>query len=174
MAAPLSPQSAPTAEHGDTTRYPASVVPSITSLRLSPHGAEAKLVNISCMGLLAECTVRLKVGSSVTVLIEGGFKPASAAGRVARCEVSAMGRDGVLRYHVGIGFATPIDLKDYVPANAEPIDPPAPAAGSVVETPAAAAPSPAPAATVAAPGPATAVIEGPTIVATPPVVRNRW
>jgi hypothetical protein len=79
---------------------------------LSPHGAEAKLVDISTSGLLAECTSRLKVGSSVAVLFEGGFASASVVGRIARCAVAAMGRDGVLRYHVGISFNKPIVLDD--------------------------------------------------------------
>ena len=98
-------------EKRSATRRPASHVPSITGLRLSPHGAEAKLVDISTTGLLAECTSRLKVGSSVAVLFEGSFSVSSAVGRIARCAVASMGRDGVLRYHVGISFNQPIALE---------------------------------------------------------------
>jgi hypothetical protein len=90
----------------------ASQVPSIAGLRLSPHGADATLVNISGSGLLALCTVRLKSDSVVTVLFDGGFSPTSIASRVARCAVSAMGSDGLLRYHVGIAFNAPIVLDD--------------------------------------------------------------
>ena len=86
-------------------------MPTITWLRLSPHGAEAKLVDISSTGLLAECTSRLKVGSSVAVLFEGGFSASPVVGRIARCAVASMGRDGVLRYHVGISFNKPILLE---------------------------------------------------------------
>jgi hypothetical protein len=98
-------------EKRSAPRRPASHVPSITWLRLSPHGADARLVNISTAGLLAECTSRLKVGSSVAVLFEGGFASSSVVGRIARCAVAAMGRDGVLRYHVGIAFNKPIVLE---------------------------------------------------------------
>ncbi len=91
-------------------RVPAAQVPSIKGLRLSPHGADAKLVNISTSGLLAECASRLKVGSTVAVLFEGTFTESTVVGRIARCEVSTMGKDGVLRYFVGIDFNKPIDL----------------------------------------------------------------
>jgi hypothetical protein len=95
-------------------------VPSITGLRLSPHGVEAKLVDISTTGLLAECTSRLKVGSSVAVLFEGTFSTNSIVGRIARCAVASMGKDGVLRYHVGISFNKPIHL-DPEPEVAAPV-----------------------------------------------------
>src|SRR2546428_1470134 len=91
-------------------RIPAAQVPSITGLRLSPHGADAKLVNISTSGLLAECASRLKVGSTVAVLFEGTFTESTVVGRIARCEVSTMGKDGVLRFFIGIDFNKPIDL----------------------------------------------------------------
>jgi len=110
------------AEHRFAPRLIGTQVPSITGLRLSPHGADAALVNISCRGVLAECTVRLKTGSAVTVLFEGDFTPASVPSRVARCAVSAMGGDGLLRYHIGIAFNAPIALDETLarqPAEAE-------------------------------------------------------
>jgi hypothetical protein len=119
---PDSPSAAVAVEHRCAPRLLASQVPSITGLRLSPHGAGAIVVNISGSGLLAECTVRLKTGSAVTVLFEGDFSPASVASRVARCAVSAMGSDGLLRYHIGIAFNASIALDDALarePARAE-------------------------------------------------------
>src|SRR5687768_9164853 len=98
-------------ENRSAPRRPALQVPSITGLRISPFGVEGRLVDISTTGLLAECTTRLKVGSSVTVLFEGAFAAASVVGRIARCAVASMGRDGVLRYHVGISFNNPIELE---------------------------------------------------------------
>lgn len=150
----VAPRAAVETSHSDASekrsaaRRPASQVPSITGLRLSPHGAEAKLVDISTSGLLAECTSRLKVGSSVAVLFEGTFSSTSVVGRIARCAVAAMGRDGMLRYHVGISFNKPIVLPD------EP-EPPAPqeaVAGANTPTE---APAPQP-------------------VPVPAAVRNRW
>ena len=120
------------AEQNKPLRRSAAEMPSITGLRLSPHGAEASLVNISTTGVLAECTVRMKVGTAVTVLFEGAFSPSSVAGHVARCEVAAMGRDGVLRYHVAIVFNVPIGLEAEASAapqglqGAHPPPPPAP------------------------------------------------
>jgi len=97
-------------ENRDAPRRPASAVPSITGLRISPHGVEATLVNISESGVLAECGERLKPGSAVTVVFEGTFTPRSVEGRVARNTVSSMGKDGRLRYHVGIAFTKHIGL----------------------------------------------------------------
>lgn len=95
-------------------RYPASAVPSITGVRISPHGVEATLLNISTSGVLAECGERLKTGSSLTVVFEGTFEPRTIEGRVARNSVSSMGPDGRLRYHVGISFTKPIPLEAIV------------------------------------------------------------
>ena len=97
-------------ENRDAPRRPASAVPSITGLRISPHGVEAMLVNISESGVLAECGERLKPGSAVTVVFEGTFTPRNVEGRVARNTVSSMGKDGRLRYHVGIAFTKHISL----------------------------------------------------------------
>jgi hypothetical protein len=135
-------------------RVPASQVPSIKGLRFSPHGADATLVNISTSGLLAECASRLKVGSTVAVLFEGTFTESTAVGRIARCEVSTMGRDGVLRYFIGVDFNKPIDL-GFVPA---------------------------PVTSDAAPGPQLAIVKPDLarpralamVPAAPPPVRNRW
>jgi hypothetical protein len=35
----------------------------------------------------------------------------SAVGPIARCAVASIGRDGILRYHVGIPFNQPIALE---------------------------------------------------------------
>jgi hypothetical protein len=129
-----------------------SQVPTITGIRLSPYGAAASLVNISASGVLVECTMRLKVESPVLVIFEGAFQPGSAPGRVTRCEVAAMGRDGLIRYHVAIAFSEPIPFE--VPAS----------------------PSAAPAVSPAA---APAHVEAPPVAEQPapaqvPAVRNRW
>jgi len=119
---PASPMSTTTDdENRNAPRRPASAVPSITGLRISPHGVEATLINISVSGVLAECGERLKPGSAVTVVFEGTFVPRTIEGRVARNSVSAMGKDGRLRYHVGISFTAPIDLgpDDTAPAKTE-------------------------------------------------------
>ncbi len=107
-----------TAENRHAPRWPAALFPTVTGLRFSPHGIDAKLVNISRNGLLAECGVRLKPSAAVTIMFEGTFSPASAEGRVTRCSVAAMGRDGGLLYHVGISFERPIPLDEPSPAAA--------------------------------------------------------
>jgi PilZ domain-containing protein len=128
--------SAPVAvEKRHAPRLLASQVP-IAGLRLSPHGAGATLVNISGSGLLAECTVRLKTGSAVTVLFEGDFSPASVPSRVARCAVSAMGGDGLLRYHIGIAFIAPIALDHALARDPAPAEKPPASAESGALTPA--------------------------------------
>jgi hypothetical protein len=92
-------------------RRPASELPTIKGLRFIPGGAEGSLVNISPAGLLAESTSRLAVGSSIQVRIAGGFTPNSVTGRIARCEVASMGRDGILRYHIAVEFDKEIALE---------------------------------------------------------------
>jgi len=92
------------------TRLPASRVPSITAVRLSPHGVEGTLINISTHGVAVECDRRLLPKSQVTVLFDGTFEPSSVASRVARCHVVGLGQDGGLRYQAGIAFDSPIEL----------------------------------------------------------------
>jgi hypothetical protein len=115
----------PAIAHPD--RRPAAAMPKITGLQLLPNLGQASLVNISPTGLLAESAARLLVGSSVEILFEGGFLPATAAGRVARCEVAAMGRDGLLRYHLAIEFDSALDLpplREEVPEHEDVVPPP--------------------------------------------------
>jgi PilZ domain-containing protein len=159
---PRDGEAAADSEKRNAPRYPASEVPSITGLRMSPHGAEASLVNISTTGLLAECAVRLKTGSTVTVQFEGTFTPATVHGRVARCSVARVNDSGTLMYHVGLAFSEAISL----PAE--------------LERPAtAAAPEAAPALAAAAESPAAidsaaAVPTAPPAEHVRPTLRNRW
>jgi hypothetical protein len=128
------PSSPPTpADEATAPRLPASAVPSITGLRIKPHGADATLVNISQTGLLAECRERIQPGSNVTLAIEGTFTPQSISGRVVRNSVSSLGADGRLRYHIAIGFNQRIPLVDESPPAAEAAPPEEPAASTPVE-----------------------------------------
>jgi hypothetical protein len=95
---------------GGPPRVAPAALPGITGVRFLPQRTEATLVNISPSGLLVESTAKYQVGSAAAVLFEGGFSPATATGRVVRCEVAVMGRDGVLRYYIGIEFDAPLDL----------------------------------------------------------------
>jgi len=152
------PAPPPGAENRAAARRPASSVPTITGMRISPRGADAVLINISATGLLAECAERVQTGSNVTVVFEGGFTPRSVEGRVVRNSVSSMA-NGRLRYHVGIAFNKPIVLEDLPPepvreAEAAPAAVPEPAPVVVAPVAAIAAPAPAP--------------------APPPLLRNRW
>jgi hypothetical protein len=93
-------------------RYPASAVPSITRVRLSPGDAVA-LVNISKTGVLVEGRTRFVPGTRVTVIFEGGFMPPSSKAKVIRCQVSSI-EGGALHYHSGIQFETRLDVLDTV------------------------------------------------------------
>jgi hypothetical protein len=168
------------AESRSAARRDASLFPSITGLRIKPGGADAVLINISESGLLAECSERMKTGSVVTVIFLGGFTPPQLEGRVARHCVASMGKDGRLRYHVGIQFVSSIVLDVPPPA---PPEPAAAVNAAAAEAPAAApvaeAAPVAPVATVVSVAPPTAVaieipIELPNEAPAPPVIRNRW
>ena len=103
------PMPAVDGDHRGSPRQPASAIPSITGLTLSPYGAEATLVNISATGLLAESRMPLKIGNFVKVLFEGALAPQPVAGRVVRICVASMTSSGV-RYNIGIAFKAAIDL----------------------------------------------------------------
>jgi PilZ domain-containing protein len=109
------------ADGRNSPRLLAAQVPSITGIRLRPFGADAKLVNISAGGVLVECVSRLRLGTAVTVVFDGSFTPAMADGRVVRGTVANVGKDGVLRYHVGIAFHNPIPLDVPVRDTADPL-----------------------------------------------------
>ena len=96
-------------------RRPAEECPSITGLRLSP-GGEAALGNISTSGLMARCHKRLAPGGAVTVTTMGTFTPVVIKGRVARCEVGGIGKDGAIHYKIGIVFDETVSLPDVDPA----------------------------------------------------------
>jgi hypothetical protein len=119
-------------------RLRASQVPTITGVRLSPFGTEATLLNISATGALVECASRLRLGTVLTLVFDGGFAPSSVEGRVARSAVAAVDKKGKLLYHVGVAFTKPIALA--TPAPAAPVQREAPAAPQLrVVAPAAAA-----------------------------------
>ena len=120
-------------------RFPASAVPSITALRLSP-GDSVDLVNISRSGILVEGRTRFVPGTRVTVVVEGTFKPAQMKGRVVRCQVSSIS-GGALRYQSGIQFDQRLD------ANPAETEPPVQAASAVTAPSRPGQPAPQPAAT---------------------------
>lgn len=125
-------------------RYPASGVPSITGVRLSP-GDAVELVNISKSGVLVEGRTRFVPGTRVTVIFEGGFTPASIKAKVVRCQVSSI-ISGALRYHSGIQFEKHLDVLDpHVAAPPAPEHAPhaAPSAAASSQAPRTATPPPA-------------------------------
>jgi len=116
------------------SRFPASAVPAITSVRLSP-GDAVELVNISKSGVLVEGRTRFVPGTRVTVIFDGGFTPANIKGKVVRCQVSSIS-GGALRYQSGIQFEKRLDvLEPQVPAHATA--PPSPGPVAVPPPPAA-------------------------------------
>lgn len=128
MAATAAARSGPPrqGEHSAAPRRPASAVPSIRGLRISPPGFRATLVDISASGLLAEWGVPLKVGQAVTVYFEGTFAPQSVEAHVVRSAVASMTSAGV-RYHVGLAFTAPIAFEGKSPPETAPANGPAPA-----------------------------------------------
>jgi hypothetical protein len=104
----MSQQPAPVqADSRIEPRFPATGVPTITSMRLSP-GDTVELVNISRSGVLVEGRMRFVPGTRITVHFEGGFSPARMKGKVVRCHVSSIS-GGTLLYQSGIQFETRLD-----------------------------------------------------------------
>ena len=110
--------------HAPAPRWPASAVPAIKRLRISPPGFTATLVNVSETGLLAEWGLRLKIGQQVTVHFDGPFARQSVEAQVVRSSVAFMTSAGV-RYHVGLAFASPIAFERKAPAAVAGATPPA-------------------------------------------------
>ena len=123
----------PSLENRRSPRRAASVVPSITGVRLSPVGGEAVLVNISATGVLVRCMTRLRPDTAVNVVFEGGFSPASVPSRIVRSVVAQIDASGKLWFDLGIAFRKPIAFDDV----AAPVEVPAaaPAMQAVVEVP---------------------------------------
>lgn len=94
------------------TRLPASLVPAIMGMRLSPGDTEVTLVNVSATGALVECDHRFTMGSDVMVFFVGTLEPSSVPGRIVRCAVASIGQDGLLRYLVGVAFCRRIELDE--------------------------------------------------------------
>lgn len=119
-------------------RFSGEDVPSITSVRVSPLGIQARLVDISETGILLECTTRIQPRSSVNLSFDGTSGLSPTAGRVARTTVAALDSSGSLRYHVGIAFTASIPMVSKLvqgtpakPPSADPshtLDAPPPAA----------------------------------------------
>lgn len=110
------------------TRYPASAVPAITGMRLSP-GDAVTLVNISASGVLVEGKTRFVPGTRVNVIFEGPVKPSQIKGRVVRCQVSSIGGGGVLHYQSAIAFEGRVELpveESALPAAPAPVEEPPP------------------------------------------------
>ena len=114
-------------EHSPAPRRPASAVPSIKWLQISPPGFRATLVNISASGLLAEWGLPLKIGQTVTVAFEGTFTPHSIGAHVVRSSIASM-TSASLRYHVGLAFTAPIAFEDQAPLATGAAKAPAPGA----------------------------------------------
>jgi hypothetical protein len=160
--AAAAPEATVTVEGRSAPRLPASAVPGIKGVRLSPHGTEATLMNISASGILVECVSRLRLGTAVTTVFDGTFSPATIEGRVARSSVANVSKKGVLQYHIGIAFNKPIVL-EAAPVAAAIRQPEAPAAPETPGAPGA-----------PAPGTPGTTAQAPEAAPVLPILSNRW
>jgi PilZ domain len=105
-------------------RYPASALPGITGMRLSP-GDTVRLLNMSVSGVLVEGKTRFVPGTRVSVIFEGPNAPKNVKGKVVRCQVSSIGGGGSLQYQSAIAFEAKIELpldESALPAQAPAAD----------------------------------------------------
>jgi hypothetical protein len=100
------------AEKRAALRHPASLVPAITGVHLSPFGGPASLVNISTSGALVNCNTKLVPGTKTTVIFDGTFTPSSIVGTVVRCTVSHINAGGSLSYEIGIAFDQEVTINE--------------------------------------------------------------
>ncbi len=85
-------------------------------VKLSPGGA-AELLNVSETGLLVESKTRLSTGAKVLITLTGR-EPKRLAGRVVRCQVCAIHRDGTMTYQTALALDQPAGLEPMVAESA--------------------------------------------------------
>jgi hypothetical protein len=78
-------------------------------VKLSPGGA-AELLNVSDSGLLVESKTRLSTGAKVLITLNGR-EPKRLTGRVVRCQVCAIHRDGTMTYQTALALDQPSGLE---------------------------------------------------------------
>ena len=106
-------------------------------VKLSPGGA-AELLNVSESGLLVEGKTRLSTGSKVLITLTGR-EPKRLTGRVVRCQVCAIHRDGTMTYQTALALDQPAGLENVAESPAAVVDrsePVAPREPAAVPTPA--------------------------------------
>jgi len=96
--------------HQRSPRVPASQI-GRPRARLLP-GGDVDVINISETGLLVEGKARPGVGTIVTIRIQGSR--AKLEGRIVRCRISTIHRDGTLSYESAIEFDTPTPVQHIV------------------------------------------------------------
>lgn len=78
-------------------------------VKLSPGGA-AELLNVSETGLLVEGKTRLSTGAKVLITLNGRDTK-RLTGRVVRCQVCAIHRDGTMTYQTALALDQPAGLE---------------------------------------------------------------
>ena len=78
-------------------------------IKLSPGGA-AELLNVSETGVLVEGRTRLSTGSKVLITLLGR-EPKRLTGRVVRCQVCAIHRDGTMTYQTALSLDQPAGIE---------------------------------------------------------------
>jgi hypothetical protein len=87
-------------------------------VKLSPGGA-AELLNVSETGLLVEGKTRLSTGSKVLITLNGREQK-RLTGRVVRCQVCAIHRDGTMTYQTALALDQPAGLENIGAETAAP------------------------------------------------------
>jgi len=88
-------------------------------VKMSPGGA-AELLNVSETGLLVEGKTRLATGSKVLITLTGR-EQRRLTGRVVRCQVCAIHRDGTMTYQTALALDQPAGIEIAAPQVPAPI-----------------------------------------------------
>ena len=75
----------------------------ITRVKLA-SGEEAQIVNISTGGILIECRAQWPPDALVDLQIVSARTVVETRGRVVRCELAGVDRNGAATYHVALEF----------------------------------------------------------------------
>lgn len=106
MAGALTPGAS---EHRRATGRPSGAPPWLTTARLRP-GGKVDLIAWSSGEVVVEGNARIVPGARVALLLKGERLQRSLRGQVRSVSITAMTRDGDVRYQTSIRFETAVDL----------------------------------------------------------------
>lgn len=104
-----TPERLATSDRRRARRWAPAQVPWVSLVQLAT-GESAELINISSGGALIRLATRLSPGSRSTLIVLTSEQRIGAGGRVVRCHVDSIARDGTVVYQMAMRFDSELEL----------------------------------------------------------------